>query len=197
MPTEDGLTDTLGELKFISAVVSRYPVGSRAKAMDTRAQELPGTYRRPLERLDELHHGIREGETGPLVRRLQSFGELQGLVAGAWGEGSEALHSLIQTCAEARVAHLTRATGRQETEHLLGMIVGQYRRLVSTCAVRAGAMCTITRVSQISPAAKAAAGRDQVAMRLEKEMRDKRQAQWMAGLQGPGWARRGQSHKLY
>ena len=196
LPSADGPRDSLGELKFISAGLSRYPLGSRRKAVDVRAAELPGTYRRPLQRLDAQHHGTREGETGPLVRRLQGYGLLQGYVAGAWGEGSEALHALVQTCAEARVAHLCRANGRQETEHMLGQVVGQYRRLISTCTVRAAALCTLARVGEITPAAKAAAGRRQVTMRLEQEMRAERKAQWMAGMTGPGWARGGRCHSL-
>ena len=166
-------------------------------AVDVKAKHLPGTYRRHLERLDTLHHGRREGETGPLVRRLHSYGDLHGCVSGALGEGSEAIHALVQTCAKAMVAHLCQATGRSETEYLLGEIVGRYRRLVSDCAVRARAMCTLSRVGVISPAAKAAAGRRQVAMHLEREMRDEAKAKWMAGLQGPGWTRRGRCHGLY
>ena len=117
-------------------------------------------------------------------------------MSGALGEGLEALHSLVQTYAEARVAYLCRATGRQETEYLLGEVVGRYRHHVSTSAVRAAAMCTLARVGEITPAARAAAGTRQVAMRLESEMRDEAKAQWMTGLQGPGWARRGRSHGL-
>ena len=112
------------------------------------------------------------------------------------GEGSEDLHALVQTCAEARVAHICRSTGRQESEHLLGTIVGQYRRLVSTCAVRAQAMCTLARVGLITPAAKEAARRRQVAMRMEAQMKEERKAQWMASLRGPGWARRGRCHGM-
>ena len=181
LTTADGPRDTLGKLKFISAGVSRYSIGRRRKAVDVRAAELPGSYRRPLQRLDAQHHGTREGEVGPLVRRLQAYGQLQAYVSGAWGEGSEPLHALVQTCAEARVAHLCRATGRQETKHMLGQVVGQYRRFISTCAVRA---------------AQAAAGRRQVSMRLDREMQQERRAQWMAGLQGPGRARRGRCHGL-
>ena len=48
LPTPDGPQDLLGELKFISAKVSRYPVGKAEKQVDWRARELPGTYRRPL-----------------------------------------------------------------------------------------------------------------------------------------------------
>ena len=45
-------------------------------------------------------------------------------MAGHWGEGSKDLHTFIQDCAEARVAYLTRTTGRQESERMLGMVVG-------------------------------------------------------------------------
>ena len=94
------------------------------------------------------------------------------------------------------MAYLTRSTGRQESERMLGMIVGQYRRLVSTTAVRAQALCMLARVGLILPAAKEAAGRRAVAMRLEEEMRRERRAQWMASLAGPGWARGGNCHRL-
>ena len=196
LPTGDGPRDCLGELKFISAGATRYPVGRREKQVDRRARELPGTYRRPLERLDRQHHGTQPGEVGRLVARLQSFGPLLCFVAGQWGEGSKDLHSFIQDCAEARVAYLTRATGRHESERMLGMIVGQYRRLISTTAVRAQAMCLLARVGLITPAAREAAGRRVVAMRHEEEMRRERRAQWMASLAGPGWARRGNCHSL-
>ena len=123
------------------------------KQADRRARELPATYRRPLARLDEQYHGTLPGAAGPLVQHLQSFGELQCLVGGAFGEGSLNLHSLIQSCAEARVQHLIRLTGQQEMERYLGTIVGQYRREISTCMVRAQALCLLSRVGQISPAA--------------------------------------------
>ena len=49
---------------------------------------------------------------------LGKYQEYQTYVAGNWGECSEDLHSLVQSCAEARVAHICRSTGRQELEHL-------------------------------------------------------------------------------
>ena len=48
----------------------------------------------------------------------------------------------------------------------------------------------------ISPEARFAAQRREVAGRLERELREERQAQWMASLRGPGWARRGRCHRF-
>ena len=194
--TADGTSDLLGEIKCMSAGVTRYPFGKTEKQVDRRSRELPGTYRRPLERLDRHYHDTQPGQTGPLVHRLQSFGELQCYVAGAWGEGSRHLHSFIQTCAESRVRYLCRTTGRQENEQLMGTVVGQYRRLVSTCVIRAQAQCLVSRVGIISPAARDAARRREVAGRLGRQHREEMQSQWMAGLHGPGWARAGNCHTL-
>ena len=59
------------------------------------------------------------------------------------------------------MAHLTQASGRQETERLLGTTVGQFCRLVSTTILRAQAMCLISHVSLITPAAREAFARRQ------------------------------------
>ena len=191
VPTSEGVRDQLGEIKTMAAGITRYPLGDRRKQVDRRAGELPGEYRRPLAKLDIKHHDTLPGETGPLVRLLQSFGELQCLVAGAWGEGLVHLHSLIQTCVDSRISHLVRMTGQQSMEGKRSVLVSQYRRLVSTCVVRAQAQCLLSRVSAISEAAKGAADRRRVTQREEMRFQEEREAQWMAGLYGPGWVRRG------
>ena len=53
IPTQDGVTDRLGEVKAMSAGTSRYPSGRAEKQADRGARELPASYRRPLERLDQ------------------------------------------------------------------------------------------------------------------------------------------------
>ena len=68
IPTQDGVTDRLGEVKAMSAGTSRYPSGRAEKQADRRARELPASYRRPLERLDQ-RRGTPAGATGPLVWR--------------------------------------------------------------------------------------------------------------------------------
>ena len=75
-------------------------------------------------------------------------------------------------------------------------LVAQYRRLVSTCVVRAHAQCLLSRVSAISGAARGAAERRAVTSSLEEKLVEEREAQWMASLSGPGWARRGRCHRM-
>ena len=110
------------------------------------------------------------------------------------GEGSGHLHQLIESCVESQVQHLIRSTGRQELEGQRSVLTSQYRRLVSTCIVRAQAQCLLSRLRVISPAARDAALRREMATRRERELREEKRAQWMASLAGPGWARRGNCH---
>ena len=141
--------------------------------------------------------GTAPGETGALVARLQGFGDLLCLVAGvAWGDCSKDLHQLVQICAESKVDHLCRSTGRPELEGQLSVIVSQSRRLLSTCIVQAQAQCLISRVGVISPQAREAAQRREAVGRMERQLREDMRAKWMAGLRGPGSARGGRCHAL-
>ena len=108
--------------------------------------------------------------------------------------GSAHLHQLIESCVESQVQHLIRSTGRQELEGQRSVLTSQYRRLVSTCIVRAQAQCLLSRLRVISPAAREAALRREMATRRERELRKEKRAQWMAS---PGWARRGNCHTLF
>ena len=47
--------------------------------------------------------GTALGTTGPVETKLGSMGEVKGVVVGAFGEGSEDLHSLIHHLAISRV----------------------------------------------------------------------------------------------
>ena len=49
---------------------------------------------------------------GPLGENSPEYGDLLGLVVGAWGECSEDLHTLVQVLAQSRVDSVGRAKGR-------------------------------------------------------------------------------------
>ena len=82
-------------------------------------------------------------------------------------------------------------------EGQLSVIISQYCKRVSTCVVRANAQYLISRVGVIPPVSRGAAKRREVQVRVERQWKEERKAQWMASLRGPGWARSGRCHSLY
>ena len=132
LPTPEGLSDQLAELKFVSAGVTWFPRGRAGKGTDRRANGLPQLYKGKLEPLDRRYHQTAAGETGPLVRRLERFGKLESLVVGPWGEGSKDLHRLVKVMGETKLAAKSRSLGRECSDTELGIIVSQIRRYLST-----------------------------------------------------------------
>ena len=191
LPTPEGLTDHLAELKFIGAGVSWFPRGVRGKGTDRRAAGLPLLYKRALDRIDQTHHNTPPGQTGPLVRRLQSYGKLEGLVVGPWGEGSKDLHSLVKTIAETKVANKARSLGRDLSDKELGIVVTQVRKYLSTSFIRAQGLCLLNRLCFLGEGAREAAGRRDLARRLEEDRRRERLAHYMAHVRGHGLSREG------
>ena len=92
--------------------------------MDRRASTLAPHYRRELAKYDRRFHNTREGEVGPLVSLLLTFGKLEALVVGPWGNGSKDLHDLVRIIAESRVANRVRGRGREASDHELGVVMG-------------------------------------------------------------------------
>ena len=66
--------------------------------------------------MDTRYHGVEEGQTGPLMRRLEGYGRLLTWVMGAWQEGSKDLHSLLDILADNKVAMIGLARGREASE---------------------------------------------------------------------------------
>ena len=187
-------TRQLAELKIINAGPSRYPEGSRDKAVDRRARLVPGEYRRALASLDSRFHGTGPREVGPLQRRLEEVvgdSGLQCLVVGRWAEGSQHLHSLVQALGEARALHQARTTGVPTTAGDLATIIGRYRRILSCAFVRATESCLLARLGHLDAGAREAAQRRQVAVREEERDRREEAAHFQAYVRGRGGPRRG------
>ena len=123
---------------------------------------------------------------------LESFGDLKGLVVGAFGEASEDIHDLINIISKSRLCAQGLALGREGSEAELGVITGQVRRTLSTTAVRAQAACLLSRLGVLGEGHVMASRRRQWARREEVRMRDERRAQWVAQVRQRGVVRRGQ-----
>ena len=74
LPTPEGTTDSLAELKITNAGVTWYPRGVEGRGTDRRAAGLQGLYRRNLAKYDRQFYGTAQGQQGPLVQRLESYG---------------------------------------------------------------------------------------------------------------------------
>ena len=174
------VVSTLAELKVIGAVETYYPRGgARArgkKGVERRGGLIPGEYRRPLAMLDTRYHGVGDGETGPLVRRLERHGRLLTWVIGAWQEGSRDLHTLLDTLADTKVHLLGLARGREASERERAQILSGYRRTLSTTAARASSGCLLGRLAKVGEAHRAAAKRRAWAKREGERLEEERRA---------------------
>ena len=50
---------------------------------------------------DKEFVGVPEGQQGPVETRLRGYGDIIGMVFGALGEASEAVHEFVQVVAKA------------------------------------------------------------------------------------------------
>ena len=157
--------------------------------MQRRASKLPGEYRRPLERLDMRFHGTVQGQVGPLVRRLESYGPLIGLVMGAFQEGSKDLHSLLDTLAESQLKARGLARGREGTDQEKSIILAGLRRVLSMAAAKAYSSCLLDRVSRVGEEHRQAARRRAWVRREEERILEERRAFWHASVRARGVSR--------
>ena len=66
------------------------------RAVQRRANGLTGHYMTKAIGVDQNYGGVMPGEVGRVQRKLETFGEVRGLVFGAFGEVSEGVHELVQ-----------------------------------------------------------------------------------------------------
>ena len=81
---EAGEEAFLAEIKCISSNKSRYPRNPRpaTRAVDRRAAGLTAEYERKAKKCDRDYCGTAPGEVGPVLAKLQSFGEVTGFCFG-------------------------------------------------------------------------------------------------------------------
>ena len=194
-PSPEGPRATLAELKLISAGRTWYPRGQSGKGTDRRAARLTSEYERKLKKYDAKFHGTSLASheaAGPLVSRLRSFGKLEGLVAGPWGDLSKDFHVFIKTLGDVCVAAQGRARGWECDNGELGKVVGEIRRSMSCAVVRAQHLCLLARLSYLGPGARAAAQRQNLTQLIEGRRRRESQAYWLSHVHGRGLGHEGE-----
>lgn len=134
---------------------------------------------------------MMEEHKGPIQRRLDEYGDLIGLCFGAWGEGSEQVHQLVQTLAESRLKFQGLQLGRPGSDQELGVLVGQVRRRLSLVAIQAQVECLLSKLHQVGPGNVQLAKRRTWAILEDQRMTQERSAQWMRRIEGIHTLRRG------
>ena len=108
---------------------------------------------------DTRFHGTSGRETGPLVTLLESYGKLEALMVGPWGNGSKDLHDLVRTLAECRVAARERARRQEASDWELRSVMGQIRRSLFLDLVRAQSLCLLARLCHLGEGSRMAVAR--------------------------------------
>ena len=101
------------------------------------------------------------GQDGPVTRKLQSFGEVRGLVFGAWGETSADVEKLLSMLARKGAAHHWRQMQCQDELAALGSLAWLLRRRWGMTALRENARLKIDRLGFVGRGTAAAAYRRQ------------------------------------
>ena len=119
--------------------------------MRLREAAVSGEYERHARQLDETHHGVpaagvRAGVIGPgpVLLALRAAPTVVGLVFGAYGEASPAVHTLISQLAD-RGASQWRTMGARSVSEARGFLVGRIRREWGIAAARAHAQLLVAR----------------------------------------------------
>ena len=103
----------LHEIKCISVSQSRYKPAWEERAVDKRAGQLHHEYLVKARKVDQNFCDVEPGQVGPVETKLLSLGQVRGMVFGAFGEASEAVHDLVDNLATSRVAVAGPQRGRR------------------------------------------------------------------------------------
>ena len=149
----------LAELKVISCCRSHYAAlltGQEKSPVQAYADAQTALYLAKAKKADTEFVGVQEGQQGPVEARLRGYGPVSGLVFGAFGEASEAVHEFVQVVAKSRASGGPGRVGGPKGE--VAKLVGQVRRQLGVAAVKVQARLLLERlqlVGQRAPAQQA------------------------------------------
>ena len=163
----------LMELKTLHYGTSTYPDGAgRCSAVARRARMLPAEYRRKARKLDRTLCATPEGTQGPVERQLQQFGNLRGLVFGAWAETSPDVELLLSLASRVGAERHWQTMGARDATLAQGVLAWLLRRRWGMAALRENAHLKLEHLEYVGRgAADAMARRHAAAVSSEARAR--------------------------
>jgi len=150
----------LFELKTVHYGSSTYGnQEARCHAVKCRANALPAEYAAKAREVDQRYCGTERGAVGPVQARLRTLEPVRGLVFGAWGEGSPALHKLLTVMAQCGAQCHWRGMRCEDPGNAIGTLAWLLRRRWGLTALRENARLKLERLQYVGRGAAAASQR--------------------------------------
>ena len=124
----------------------RYRGGLRP--VDKRQSRVHRDYHNAARSTDRKFNNTPEDAIGPVEARLSSFGIIQGLVVGAFAEGSSHLHHLIDQYANTAANRLWRGMGARNAMEARNILRQDARRHLGVEMARGNARHKLDRLAQ-------------------------------------------------
>ena len=189
LPNADGnLQQIIADVKTVSlGNKSHYKPGY--KAVELRASEIGGEYRRTAKKFDRVLG--YEDEKESTNRKLENFPPVLDLCFGAYGESSEGVKTVLDAMLESKLKSLGLRKGGPGEPKERSQVTGYMRRRLSSEVVRANASFLLERMVQVGQGGGQAGKRRRWAALEEERARWSREAQWLTRVTGRQLARRG------
>ena len=148
----------LVELKTLHFGSSTYPLHltRRCEAVSRRADGLHAEYQSKARSVDMRYCDVPREETGPVLQRLLSYGQVRGIVFGAWGEASPATERLLSQMARQGATIKWRQMGCIDQDSAIGCLAWFLRRRWGMTALRENARLKLERLAFVGRGAAAA-----------------------------------------
>ena len=114
--------------------------------------------------------GVPAGQQGLVEARLRGYGQVKGLVFGAFGEASEAVHEFVQVVAKGRATGVPGREGGPKGE--VAKLVGQVRRQLGVAAVKVQAKLLLERLQLVGQRAPERQAQEAAAAAVEWQRRE-------------------------
>ena len=153
----------------------------------------PGNH--PPRSMDELYCGTPRGVTGPVENKLATMGDVKGIVFGAFGEGSDALHKLIYELAVSRVRVAGPQLGKRgqvrSEEAEIAINTAMLRRSFSVCSIKAQTSSLLGRLQMMGRGTADSVKRRNFSLQQEVRWSQLRQAYALSLKQGSSLLKKG------
>ena len=154
------LRDLLLDVKTLHYGTSTYPHSEeRCRAVTRRAAAVNAEYLNKARSLDREFLHVHTGMTGPVERKLRSFGQVRGLVFGAWSEASADVNWLMHQIADCGSMHSRQLGTHQDADVVRASMLANMQRRWGIMAARANAQLLLDRLAFVGRGAGAAISR--------------------------------------